>query len=238
MIDALMLGKIKSIFLRILIALLLFFFGSTVFMVLVYKYLPVYATPLIFIRAHQQHERGDTLHCKKTWVPIEKISPNLVNASVAAEDQRFLVHHGFDFDAIIAAAKQNFSGDGEKIVGGSTISQQTAKNVFLWPTRNFLRKGLESYFTVLIEVFWSKERIMEVYLNVIEMGDGIYGAEAASQTYFNESAFDLTRKQAALIVAAYPSPLKRNPGDPSRQLLRRRNRILRIMRKIGPVNLQ
>ena len=214
---------------------LFFFFSSTILVTLIYKFMPEYVTPLMLIRCYQQHEAGDTMRLKKTWVPIEKISPNLPRAVVASEDNNFMHHHGFDFDAIMAAAHKNF--EGEKVQGGSTISQQTAKNVFLWPSRNWIRKGLESYFTVLIEIFWSKERIMEVYLNVIEMGDGIYGAEAASQAYYYHPAVDLTRTQAALIAAALPAPLHRNPGYPNNYMWHRCAQIKRVMRKMGPLNL-
>ncbi|MFZ9681562.1 MAG: monofunctional biosynthetic peptidoglycan transglycosylase, partial [Bacteroidia bacterium] len=157
-------------------------------------------------------------------------------ASVAAEDQHFMKHHGFDLDAIQKAYQRNQNGTRRKL-GGSPISQQTAKNVYLWPARNYLRKGLEVYFTVCIELLWPKKRIMEVYLNSIEMGPGIYGAEAAAQHYFRKSALKLTKKEAALIVAAFPNPRGRNPGQPTRYLRKRANKIQKLMRQIGPVIL-
>lgn len=165
---------------------------------------------------------------------MDQISPNLVQAVVASEDNRFMDHFGFDFDAIEKARIHNEHS--RRKHGASTITQQTAKNVFLWQGRTWVRKGFEAYFTLLIEIFWSKERIMEVYLNVIEMGPGIYGAEAASQKYFGHSAKNLTRAEAALIAAALPDPLKRNPARPSPYLRKRQEQILRNMSNIGKVN--
>jgi monofunctional glycosyltransferase len=171
---------------------------------------------------------------KKHWVPIEDISPYMVQAAVAAEDNLFLVHNGFDVEAIKRAINHNEKS--RRIRGGSTISQQTAKNVFLTQSRTWVRKGLEVYFTFIIEQLWPKERIMEVYLNVIEMGHGIYGAEAASQVYFHKSAKNLTMRQAALITAIYPNPRKRNPANPSGYVSSRATRIEGLMYKVGPVN--
>lgn len=174
---------------------------------------------------------------ERQWVDIEDISPNIIQAVVAAEDDQFLVHNGFDFKQIKLAIEDS-QKKGKPTRGASTISQQTAKNVFLWNGRSYLRKGLEVYYTFLIETFWSKERIMEVYLNVIEYGDGIYGIEAASQHYFNRSAKKLTKRQSALITAALPSPLKRNPAHPTKYLNRRANKIMRLMNNIGPVKFE
>ena len=140
------------------------------------------------------------------WRSLHKISPNMVNAAIAAEDSQFCEHHGFDFDAIQQAMDKNARGG--KLRGGSTISQQTAKNVFLWPGRSWVRKGFEAYFTVLIETLWGKRRIMESYLNVAEMGSGIYGVEAASQRYFHKPAKDLSAFEASRIAAILPSPLR------------------------------
>lgn len=167
----------------------------------------------------------------KTWVPLEKISPHVQLAVVCSEDQNYLKHNGFDFGAIKKAMKHNEKS--KKKRGASTISQQTAKNVFLWPGRSWVRKGFEVYFTFLIETFWSKERIMEVYLNVIEMGPGIYGIEAASQTYFKKPANKISKQQAATISSILPSPLKYNARKPSAFLNGRINWTLQQMRFWG-----
>jgi monofunctional biosynthetic peptidoglycan transglycosylase len=153
---------------------------------------------------------------------------------VASEDNLFLSHYGFSIDAINKAIKYNQKG--KRIRGGSTISQQTAKNVFLWPQRSYLRKGLEAYFTVLIELVWSKKRIMEVYLNVIEMGDGIYGVEAASLEYFGKNSAYLSKSQAAMIAACLPNPRRFDAGNPSSYIQRRKARIVSLMGKIGIVD--
>lgn len=158
------------------------------------------------IRCIEQKSDGKKIKMEHDWVSLEKISPKLQLAVVCSEDQNYLKHFGFDWGAIEKAMKQNEIG--KKIRGGSTITQQTAKNVFLWPGRSYIRKGFEMWFTVLIEIFWSKERIMEVYLNSIEMGDGIYGAEAASQFWYKKSASKLTKDEAAGIAAILPNPRK------------------------------
>lgn len=150
---------------------------------------------------------------RRDWVPIERISPNLVRAVIAAEDARFCEHEGFDWESIRKAWERIQSG-AERLKGGSTISMQTAKNVFLWPARSWTRKGFEAYFTVLIELFWSKRRIMEVYLNVVELGQGVYGAEAASQAFFGKPAAELTRHEAALLAAVLPNPRKWSAEHP------------------------
>jgi monofunctional biosynthetic peptidoglycan transglycosylase len=169
---------------------------------------------------------------KHKWIDIKDISPYLINCAVAAEDNHFQGHNGFDFGAIQKAIDERDRG---RFRGASTISQQTAKNVFLWQGKSWLRKGLEVYFTFLIETFWSKERIMEVYLNEIEMGKGIYGAEAAAQHYFKKSAENLSQYQAALIVAAFPNPLERNPAKPSKYLEKRAQTIIAVSQKVGAV---
>lgn len=212
----------------------IFFFASTISITILYRFLPIPITPLMVIRLFEQ----DKIRLKKDWEPINDISPNLINAVVASEDNRFLDHYGFDLDAIQKAQKYNERKKGKKVRGASTISQQTAKNVFLWPHRSYIRKGLEVYFTFLIETFWGKERIMEVYLNVIEMGDGIYGAEAASSYYFNKHALELTKRQACLIAAILPSPLKRNPANPSNYVDNRASRIKLLMNKLPKVKFE
>jgi monofunctional biosynthetic peptidoglycan transglycosylase len=158
------------------------------------------------------------------WLPMSQMSPALPRAAIAAEDARFCEHHGFDFNAMEKALKHDEEKPG-RIRGGSTISQQTAKNVFLWPERSWVRKGFEAYFTVLIETIWGKRRIMEVYLNTVEMGPGIYGVEAASQRYFHVSAKDLDAGQAARLIAILPSPLKWQAVNPGPYVRRRSGRI-------------
>ena len=204
-------------------------FVFSLFMVLVYKWLPVPFTPLMFIRVLDP----ETPQMKHHWVSIDKISHAMPLAVVASEDNRFMTHHGFDHEQIRQAMEEAKRGGRKR--GASTISQQTAKNVFLWPGRSWIRKGLEAYFTVLIEFVWGKERIMEVYLNSIEMGRGIFGVEAASRTYFSKSAASLTRPEAALIAAALPNPRKRNPGAPSAYMRKRQGAILSLMNKVGAV---
>lgn len=199
------------------------FFVSTILAVVAYRFIPVYATPLMFIRCIEQVADGKSITWHHHWVSLEKMSPSMPVAVMASEDQRFLTHHGFDFDAIQKAAESN--KDGKKIRGGSTISQQTAKNVFLWPGRSWIRKGFETYFTFLIELLWSKQRIMEVYLNSIEMGDGIYGVDAVAEYHFNTDAAGLSRADCALIAATLPNPRKFSSKEPSAYMLKRQRQI-------------
>lgn len=203
------------------------FFGSTILAVVALRFMPVYFTPLMFIRVGQQITSGESIKLKHHWVSIDEMAKDMPLAVMSSEDQRFLMHHGFDFDAIQQAAKENREGKRKR--GASTISQQTAKNVFLWPGRTWLRKGLETYFTFLIEALWSKQRIMEVYLNSIEMGNGIYGAEAVAQEHFGCKASQLTRKQCALIAATLPNPRKFNSAAPSTYMKKRQRRIVKEM---------
>jgi len=206
------------------------FFGSTILAVVALRFFPVLFTPLMFIRCYQQIEAGHELKLSHHWVSLEDISPNLPVAVMASEDARFLQHHGFDYEAIEHAVKRNRQHPEKQKLGASTISQQTAKNVFLWPGRSWTRKGFEVYFTTLIELMWSKERIMEVYLNSIEMGDGIYGADAVAEEHFNTDAASLTKAQCALIAATLPNPRKFSSKHPSAYMLKRQSRILREMR--------
>ena len=210
--------------------IVLLFFGSTILAVLVYKWCPVYVTPLMVIRCAQQVSHGERIRLKHHWVPLDSMSIYMPVAVMASEDQRFLTHNGFDFIEINKTIKERKSG--KRFRGGSTISQQTAKNVFLWPKQSWVRKGLEAYFTVLIEFIWGKERIMEVYLNSIEMGDGIYGAEAVAQQHFGRRAITLTRTNCALIAATLPNPLKYSSKEPSSYMLKRQTAIMAQMRHI------
>jgi monofunctional biosynthetic peptidoglycan transglycosylase len=211
------------------------FFASTILSVVALRWVPVWFTPLMFIRLAQQSSDDKPLTLHHHWVPLEEIAPSLSTAVMASEDARFLEHHGFDYKAIEKAAMRNIKHPEKTRHGASTISQQTAKNVFLWPGRSWLRKGLEVYFTTLIELCWSKQRIMEVYLNSIEMGEGIYGADAVAEYHFNTTAKDLTRAQCALIAVSLPNPRRMNSASPSSYMLRRQQRILREMKFVKPL---
>lgn len=192
--------------------------------VLLYRFVPVPLTPLMVIRSAQSLWGTELVGIHKNWVSLDQISPSMQKAVLKAEDARFFEHHGFDYEAIEKAIKYNKTH--KKVKGASTISQQTAKNVFLWPSRDWLRKGLEAYFTVLIEFLWSKDRIMEVYLNVIETGPGVYGVEAASQKYFKKSSKNISAAQASLIAAVLPNPRKFRIDRPTAYVVRRQQRIL------------
>lgn len=210
--------------------IVLLFFGSTILAVFAYKWCPVYITPLMLIRCAQQVKHGEQIRLKHHWVPLDSMSIYMPVAVMASEDQRFLDHNGFDMVEINKALEERRSGKRNR--GASTISQQTAKNVFLWPGHSWVRKGLEAYFTFLIEIVWGKERIMEVYLNSIEMGDGIYGAEAVAQQHFGRSSLNLTRPNCALIAATLPNPIKFSSQNPSSYMLRQQTAIMRQMRHI------
>lgn len=220
--------------------ILLFFFVKlplafvllTVSWVFAYKWLPVYVTPLMIQRSIE-NRKDSTYTTKKIWKPYSEISPELAKAVIASEDNLFNKHNGFDFKAIQDARKEYESGKRKYLRGASTISQQTAKNVFLLPHRSYLRKGLEAYFTVLIEKIWGKERIMEVYLNVIEMGPGIFGAEAAAQAHFGHEAAKLTNREACLIAACLPNPVKRSAGHPSSYISKRAGDIAALEKKLA-----
>lgn len=210
------------------------FFASSLLAVIVYKWVPVPVTPLMLIRCCQQMSKGEKIRLKFHWVKLdEEITPELALAVVASEDQKFLSHNGFDLDAISLAWEERVEGKRKR--GASTISQQTAKNVFLWPGGGWFRKGLEAYFTILIELTWDKHRIMEVYLNVIEMGDGIYGADALAWQHFGRSADRLTRANCALIAATLPNPLKYSSKNPSKYMLRRQTQIMQQMKNLGSI---
>ena len=211
--------------------LALWFFGISIFLVVVFKWLPIPFTPLMITRAIENKIDGKEMVCSHDWVPLSEISVNMQKAVIASEDGTFLSHNGFDFKAMQKAFKNN--NRGRKLKGGSTISQQTAKNIFLWQGRSYIRKGLEAYFTLLIEVIWGKERIMEVYLNSIEMGEGVYGAEAAAQHWYGTSAANLTKNQAAGIAAILPNPRKYKATNSSSYIENRKGKIVRIMRHIA-----
>ena len=209
---------------------LIFFFGSSIIFTLLYRFINPPATPLMYIRVIENIADQKTPAITKKWMSLKDISPNLVLAVIASEDNNFESHYGLDFKAIEKAKKLNAKG--RKMRGASTISQQTAKNVYLWQARTYVRKGLELYFTGLIELVWGKKRIMEVYLNVIEMGDGIYGAEAASQYYFHKPAKNLSRDEAASIAAVLPNPRRWKPDKPTAYVSRTKSRILWAMNRV------
>ncbi|GAA4066548.1 monofunctional biosynthetic peptidoglycan transglycosylase [Flavobacterium cheonanense] len=210
---------------------MLWFFGISILLVVLFKWIPVPFTPLMITRAIEQKIDGQEMTCSHDWVPLEDISVNLQKAVIASEDGNFLKHNGFDFKAMQKAFKNN--NRGKKLKGGSTISQQTAKNVFLWQGRSYIRKGLEAYFTFLIEIVWGKERIMEVYLNSIEMGKGVYGAEAAAEHWYRTDAKNLTKIQAAGIAAILPNPRKYKATNSSSYIEKRKGKIVRVMNHVG-----
>jgi monofunctional biosynthetic peptidoglycan transglycosylase len=220
-------------FFRFLFKTLFWLFVFSILSVVMFKWVPVPVTALMVIRNIEQTD-ANKKGWEHDWVPIENISPNLQLAVISSEDQLFLTHNGFDMKAIEKAYENNKKG--KRLKGASTISQQTAKNVFLWPERSWLRKGLETYFTFLIELTWSKERIMEVYLNSIEMGPGIYGAEAASQYWFKKSAAKLTKYEAAAIASILPNPLRFKANPATAYIEKRKTWIVRQMGYFGPLN--
>jgi monofunctional biosynthetic peptidoglycan transglycosylase len=206
--------------------LIIWFNIISLFFVVLYKFVPVPYTPLMVIRYFENKSAGKNIETKHHWVPIEDISKNLQKAVIASEDGRFFEHNGLDFSAMRKAAVGNFKG--KKLKGGSTITQQTAKNVFLWQGRSYFRKALEAYYTVLIELVWGKQRILEVYLNSIEMGDGIYGADAATQHWYKKECKSLTRMQAAGIAAILPNPRRFSPNG-SAYISRKQSKIARYI---------
>lgn len=198
--------------------------------VILYRFVPVYITPLMGIRTVQSVVKGEKPRLIHKWISYEAISENLKRAVLASEDQRFFTHSGFDTVEIQKAIRENKTRKRPR--GASTISQQTAKNVFLWPGSSWFRKGLEAYFTVLIEFFWPKERILHIYLNSMETGNGLYGAEAVARSHFDTTANKLTASQSALIAATLPNPLKFNSHKPSSYVRQRQSYILRQMRTV------
>lgn len=210
--------------------ILIFFFTSTILAVVILKYIPVYITPLMLIRCVEAVIDGETPAINHHWVPLERINHNLPQAVMASEDNLFLKHSGFDLEQIQKAQLE--AQEGKRQRGASTISQQTARNVFLWQHRSWLRKGLEAYFTFLIEKIWGKERIMEVYLNSIEMGRGIYGADAVARINFGTTPDKLTRSQSAYIAVSLPNPLQRDSGHPTARMTKMHNTIKKRMNQI------
>jgi len=226
----------KRIF-RLLWKTAAWFVGLSLFFVVFFRFIPIPITPLMLIRCGEQLVSGQQLRLKHDWVSIDHISRNLPLAVVCSEDQNFMNHSGFDMKAIQRSIDDSKRGN-KRMRGASTISQQTAKNVFLWPGRSWIRKGFEVYFTVLIEFVWNKERIMEVYLNSIEMGNGIYGAESAARFYYNTSAQNLSRTQAAAIAAVLPNPIKYSANSPSPYIQGRIGWIVAHMNSRGTIRFK
>jgi monofunctional biosynthetic peptidoglycan transglycosylase len=218
---------VRNVYLRWALRVVVAFFAITITWVALLRFINPPITWLMVQRGFERKGEGKEWKITKKWVRYEDLSDNLKRAAIAGEDARFMDHWGLDREAIADAYQRN--KDGGRLRGGSTISQQTAKNVFLWPRRSWVRKGFETYFTLLIELFWGKKRILEVYLNVIETGDGLYGAEAATQHYFGKSARSLTKRQAALLVAVLPNPRRWSPAKPTGFINRKANTIVRYM---------
>lgn len=221
-------------FIKFVFKCILWLFAISIALVILFKWVPVPITPLMVIRSLDNFQKNKSKGWKHDWVSIDEISKNMQLAVICSEDQNFLNHHGFDFEAIKKAMENNQKN--RKIKGASTISQQTAKNVFLWPQRSWVRKGFEAYFTFLIELVWSKERIMEVYLNSIEMGNGIYGVEAAAQHWFKKPAVKLSRYEAAAIAAILPNPRIYRANPASNYIQSRKEWIIRQMGYFGTLD--
>jgi monofunctional glycosyltransferase len=204
----------------------------SLFSVFLFRFIPVPVTPLMLIRCGGQLMDGQEMKMVRKWKPLEKISPAMPLAVIAAEDQRFEEHFGFDMEAIRKASSHNRRSKGRRVRGASTISQQTAKNLFLWPHRSWIRKGFEVYFTFLLEICWDKRRIMEVYLNIIETGPGMYGVEAAARKYFHKPASRLSVTESARIASILPNPSHFNPLRPTPRLEKKTKRILYFMSKL------
>lgn len=220
---------------RLVGKLILWFFAITVLWVLAYRFIDPPVTYLMVLRGFERKSDDKEWKIDQNWLSSEELSTNLKRAAIAGEDVHFLDHWGFDLKAMEKAYEKNKSG--KQMRGGSTISQQTAKNVFLWPGRSYIRKGFEAYFTALIEILWSKERILEVYLNVIETGDGIYGADAAAKEFYNKTGSALTKREAALLIAVLPNPLRWSPAKPTGYIYSKQNRILRNMARLKHLEL-
>ena len=207
------------------------FLGLNLLLVLVFRFVPVPSSGLMVQRRLEAWSGDKSYTARHRWVPLEEISPSLGVAVIAAEDQNFADHFGFDWQAIEKAVQHNETSRRKR--GASTVSQQTAKNLFLWSSRSWSRKGLEAWFTLLIEAGWSKKRILEVYLNIVEFGDGVYGAEAAARTFFGKPAKRLTPSEAALLAAVLPNPRKFHANAPSDYIRGRQAWILNQMRQLG-----
>ncbi|CAE6960292.1 monofunctional biosynthetic peptidoglycan transglycosylase [Ectopseudomonas khazarica] len=216
---------------RRLLKLLLWLILASVLLVLALRWVPPPGTALMIERKIESWGSEQPLELKRQWRPWNELPDSLKMAVIAAEDQKFANHWGFDLGAIQAALQHNQNGG--SLRGASTLSQQVAKNLFLWSGRSWLRKGLEAWFTALIELLWSKERILEVYLNSVEWGDGVFGAEAAAQHHFGVGAPYLNRQQASQLAAVLPNPLRWSAGRPDGYILRRSAWIRQQMNQLG-----
>jgi monofunctional biosynthetic peptidoglycan transglycosylase len=223
---------IVGLLFRKILTFMKWFFIISIVSVILFRFIPIPITPtMLYLLGEQAFDSERKIVLKKDWESLSNISPNMKLAVIAAEDQLFYEHYGFDFAAIKKAIRNNEKG--KRLKGGSTISQQTAKNAFLLPHRSYIRKGLEAYFTMLIELLWSKDRIMEVYLNVIEFGNGVYGVEAAAQHFFKKPASKLSKDEAALLAAVLPNPIRFRVDNPSSYVQRRKNWIKRQIGRMG-----
>lgn len=225
-------GKLLKNIVKWLFRIIIGFIVFSVVLTAAYTYIDPPFTPLMFIRVVEGWFDAKSTGITKEWRDYEEISPNVFKAVMSGEDARFMSHEGFDWKAIERAQKLNKTR--KRPLGASTISMQTSKNTFLWHGRNYVRKGLEAYYTVLIEALWGKKRILEVYVNVIEWGDGIYGVEAAAQTYFHKSAAQLSQREAALLAAVIPNPRRWNPAKPTSYILKRASFIQGRMNSLRP----
>lgn len=231
--DRRIVGNLFTRTLRFFLRLVVTFFLGSIGLTALYRFIDPPLTPLMIIRPIEGLAEGRFVGLDKEWVSLDELDPDLVRSAIAGEDARFFDHGGIDWEAVEAAQKYNERHKGEKVRGASTITMQCARNVFLWQGRNYIRKGLEGYFTYLTEFLWGKERILEIYLNVIEWGDGVYGAEAAAQKYFGVSARDLTSRQAALLIAVLPNPRKWSPAKPTGYINRRASSISKGARVVS-----
>lgn len=217
--------------LKLFLKLICVFILLTMAQVAILRYVnPPFTAEIIWIKIKNRVSEKQDIVPKYYWRPLKDISPSLIKAVLAGEDQRFMSHHGFDLTEINKAVGDIYTG--KRIRGASTITMQVARSIFLWRDRSLFRKGLEAYYTLLIEIFLTKMRILELYLNVVDWGSGIAGAEAASQKYFNRSADDIDPGQAAAMAAILPNPHKWSPNNPSRYVRERRDKIIQDMEKM------
>lgn len=224
-------GRFRRAF-RIALRLAALFAAGSLLLVGLYRFVPPPVTGFMAYRHFEDWRAGRAfMPITQEWRPCNAISPSAPLAVVASEDQLFPSHYGFDFNALRQAVDASLRG--RRLRGASTISQQVAKNLFLWPGRSYLRKGLEAWFTLLIEILWPKQRIVEVYLNIAEWGDHLYGAEAASQRYFRKAAAKLSVAESALLAASLPNPRRFRPDKPSGHLQLRQQWILQQMQHLG-----
>lgn len=216
---------------RKVLKIFLILWVASVIAIVLGKFLPVFFTPTMMSRKIDAWMEGKSGKIHSTWASYDEIDSNCALAVIASEDQLFPDHNGFDFDAMVGAVKNNLKG--KRIKGASTISQQVAKNVFLWQGRSYIRKGLEAYFTFMIELVWGKKRILEVYLNVAETGKMTFGVEAACRKYYDHTAQEVSKSEAARIAAVLPNPIRFSIQNPSNYVLRRTEKIQRQMRMLG-----